>query len=231
MYNTLFFDLDGTITDSELAIINAFRYALAEQFSIKENNTENLMGIIGVNLAEAFITCSGCTKDEAMKAIAKYREYYEKNGTIETTVYEGMPQLLSNLKKEGKTLIIATSKPTPVAEKVLKHFNLMQYFDFISGSNLEGTRNKKSEVIQYAIDECKLNNKSSMVMIGDTKFDIEGAREIGIDSIGVKYGVGTEDELKDATFVVDSVKSLDILLKKPSRKISINATFSRGLEF
>lgn len=212
MYDVFFFDLDGTITDSELAIINAFKYALVEQFSLVENDTEKLKKIISPNFAESFMACSKCTKDEAVKAIAKYREYYNENGTFETKVYEGIPELLYNLKKEGKTIILATSKPTSVAEKVLENFKLKQYFNNISGGNLESSRNKKREVIEYAIDECILKDKSSMVMIGDTKFDVDGAKEVGIDSIGVGYGVGTVEELKGAKYIVDSVNELKNLL-------------------
>ena len=214
MYDVFFFDLDGTITDSELAIINAFKYALLEQFSIVENDAEKLKKIISPNFTQSFMVCSNCTKDEAVKAIAKYREYYSENGTFETKVYEGIPELLYNLKKEGKTIILATSKPTSVAEKVLEHFELKQYFDYISGGNIESSRNKKSKVIKHAIDECILKDKSSMVMIGDTKFDVEGAKEVGINSIGVGYGVGTIEELKGANYVVDSVKELKNLLYK-----------------
>lgn len=212
MYNVILFDLDGTLTDSETAIINAFRFALLEQFSIEENDIEKLKKVFQSNFIESFMIRGNCTKDEAMKAVGKYREYYGKNGTFETRVYEGIPELLFNLKKEGKTIILATSKPTPIAEKVLEHFELKKYFDFISGSNIDGTKTNKCEVIQYAIDKCMLKDLSSMVMVGDTEYDIIGAKKIGIDSIGVGYGIGKVEELRDASYIVHSVSELEDLL-------------------
>jgi len=125
-------------------------------------------------------------------------------------VYEHMEHLLISLKKSGLRLIVATSKPTDFAEHILKHFNLDRYFDCIIGSNLDGTRIKKGEIIKYIIDKYNIGNFNEVVMIGDRKHDIMRVHENNIDSIGVTYGYGSHEELKNAraTYIVDSVQNI-----------------------
>ena len=129
---------------------------------------------------------------------------------LENEVYCDITDLLQNLKENGKTLIVATSKPQPFTDRIMEHFDLEKFFDFIAGSNMDTTRSKKAEVIEYALSECNIIDKSSVIMVGDRAEDMIGAQTVGIDSIGVEYGYGTFDELKNAgaTYVVKDVKSL-----------------------
>ena len=164
--------------------------------------------------------------DEAMKhQIQRILCKWEKLNQV----YIKEQILLSDLKNEGKTVILATSKPIPIAKEYLEYFDLIKYFDFIAGSNLDGTRINKREVLQYAVEQCKLNNLSNAVMIGDTIHDIIAAKEMGIDSIGVEYGIGAKEELLDATHIVKSVKELKNLLYDSKKLISSNMKYNKGI--
>lgn len=154
------------------------------------------------------------TEEDALKAISYYREYFSTNGLYENTVYENFEDMLIALKNDGKSLIIATSKPTVFAEKILEHFNLKKYFDFISGSNLDNTRTKKADVISYALEQQMINNMSEIIMIGDREHDIIGAKALNIESIGVLHGYGSYEELSSsgADYIVKDVSELKSLL-------------------
>ena len=149
-----------------------------------------------------------------MQAVKLYREYFSSKGLLENEVYAGVNDLLQNLKENEKTLIVATSKPQPFTDKIMEHFDLAKYFDFIAGSNMDTTRSKKAEVIEYALSECNIKDKSKVVMIGDRAEDMIGAQSAGIDSIGVEYGYGTFGELKNAgaTYIAKTVDELKNLL-------------------
>lgn len=193
-YHWILFDLDGTLTDPGVGITNSVMYAL-EKYGITGQERESLYKFIGPPLTESFMRYYGLSEADAVKCVGYYREYFSDKGMLENTVYDGVVDMLEQLKGAGKRVVLATSKPGLFAEQILKHFGLRSYFDFVSGSNLDGTRSKKAEVIRYALDSCKVYEKSQVVMIGDREHDIIGARTCGVDSIGVLYGYGRREEL------------------------------------
>ncbi len=196
-YETLLFDLDGTLTDPGVGITNSVAYALEKYGIVVEDKTE-LYQFIGPPLHESFERFYGFGKEHAMEAVAFYREYYRDRGIFENAVYEGIRELLCELKQAGRTLLVATSKPEPFAKIVLEHFGLTEYFDYIAGANMDGTRTKKDEVISYALTAGNVAEWPKALMIGDREYDILGAKRVGIDSMGVLYGYGSPEELKRA---------------------------------
>lgn len=212
-YSTILFDLDGTLTDSSKGIINSIIYAL-EKFDINDYDMSLLKKFLGPPLHESFEKFMGFDKEKSLQAVKFYREYFSSKGLLENEVYAGVNDLLQNLKENGKTLVVATSKPQPFTDKIMEHFDLAKYFDFIAGSNMDTTRSKKAEVIEFALSECNIKDKSKVVMIGDRAEDMIGAQSVGIDSIGVEYGYGTFDELKNAgaTYIAKTVDELEDLL-------------------
>ena len=212
-YSIILFDLDGTLTDSSQGIINSIIYAL-EKYDINDYDMPLLRKFLGPPLHESFEKFMGFDKEKSLQAVKLYREYFSSKGLLENEVYGGVNDLLQNLKENGKTLIVATSKPQQFTDKIMEHFDLAKYFDFIAGSNMDTTRSKKAEVIEYALSECSIKDKSKVVMIGDRAEDMVGAQSVGIDSIGVEYGYGTFDELKNAgaTYIVKTVDELENLL-------------------
>lgn len=213
MKKYILFDLDGTITDPKEGITKSVAYALSK-FGIKVDSLNELCKFIGPPLKDSFIEYYNFNDDEAEKAIKYYREYFSDRGIYENQVYKGFEDILISLKENNKVLIVATSKPTIFAQKILEHFNLRKYFSFVSGSNLDGTRVKKSEVIQYALERNNIKDLSEVIMIGDRKHDVYGAKEIGIESIGVLYGYGDYKELYDsgANYIVNNVEELRKLI-------------------
>ena len=193
----ILFDLDGTVTDPMIGITKSVRYAL-NKFGIEVEDLNTLCKFIGPPLKDSFMNFYNFSEGDALKAITYYREYFSTNGLYENTVYENFEDMLIALKNDGKSLIIATSKPTVFAEKILEHFNLKKYFDFISGSNLDNTRTKKSDVISYALEQQMINNMSEIIMIGDREHDIIGAKALNIESIGVLHGYGSYEELSSS---------------------------------
>ena len=212
-YKYILFDLDGTISDPKIGITKSVAYAL-NYFQIKTEDLNSLCKFIGPPLMDSFIEYYGFNDEEADLAVAKYREYYAVKGIYENTIYNGIEELMQNLKARHKVLIVATSKPIVYATKILEHFKLLQYFDFISGSELNGERTKKSEVIEYALKQNNIDDRPSVIMIGDREHDINGAVKVGIDSIGILYGYGNKDEFEraGASFIVGSVKDLEYFL-------------------
>ena len=213
MKKYILFDLDGTITDQKEGITKAVAYAL-NKFGIKVDNLNGLCKFIGPPLKDSFMEYYNFSDDDAEKAIEYYREYFADRGIYENQVYEGFEDILISLKENNKVLIVATSKPTIFAAKILEYFNLNNYFSFVGGSNLDGTRARKSEVIQYVLEKNDIKDLSEVVMIGDRKHDIYGAKEAGVESIGVLYGYGDYKELYDsgANYIVNDVKELGTLI-------------------
>ncbi len=202
----ILFDLDGTLTDPMLGITKSVRYALSN-FGIEVATLEELTPFIGPPLKGSFQKFYGFSEEDAETALAKYREYFSKTGLFENQVYEGIPALLKSLKAQGKHLYVATSKPTVFATQILEHFHLAEFFDFIGGSELSGERVEKSDVIAYVLKEKKIC-KDSAVMVGDRCFDVTAGKEAGLVTIGVLYGYGDKEELKDATFIAETVEEL-----------------------
>lgn len=208
-YDYIFMDLDGTITDPMIGITKSIQYSL-KHFGINVEDINTLTKFIGPPLKDTFRLDYGFNEEEIVIAMEKFRERFASIGLFENNVYEGMEDFLKLLKDSGKTLMVATSKPKFFAEQILDHFGLAKYFTFIGGSNMDETRSKKSEVIDYVLSENNITDLSSVVMIGDRKHDIMGAKEFNIDSIGVLYGYGNYDELKkaDANYIVKDLNEL-----------------------
>lgn len=209
----ILFDLDGTITDPMVGITKALQYAL-RKFGINIEDNVELAKYIGPPLKSTFIDGFGLELERAEKAIEYYREYFSTKGIYENYLYKDMEELLIKLKGNGKILMVATSKPRVFAEIILEHFNIKKYFDFVSGSELDGTRNEKDEVIKYALSENKITEISEVIMVGDRKHDILGAKKLGIESIGVLYGYGSYEEISQcgADYIVRDIKELSLLL-------------------
>lgn len=197
MYQTVLFDLDGTLTDPGEGITNSVVYAL-KKYGIQIPDKTELYKFIGPPLHESFQVFYGFSKEKALEAVNYYREYYSKTGIFENKVYDGIKDTLRILKDSGRILIVATSKPEKFAKQILEHFHLAECFSFIAGANMDGTRTKKDEVISYALNSCRITEYPDVVMVGDREHDIQGAAKCRIDSIGVLYGYGTQQELKDA---------------------------------
>ena len=211
MFDYIFFDLDGTLTDPAQGITNSFIHAL-KFFGREIPSYEELCKLIGPPLPYSFETTLGFPKEKVMEAVAKYREYFATKGLYENKVYDGIPELLQNLKEQGRHLVVATSKPEEYSIKIIEHFNLSKYFDFVCGSLMDESRSKKSEVISYALERCGLgeNDKSRVLMVGDRFHDIEGAKQNGLKSCGVLFGYGSHTELVDAgaDYIVEDVNEL-----------------------
>ncbi|MEZ3420732.1 MAG: HAD family hydrolase [Eubacterium sp.] len=210
MFNTVLFDLDGTLTDSSQGIINSIFYAL-HKMGIDETDADKLKKFLGPPLIDSFKEFYGFSQETAEQAVAYYREYFSTKGLLENSVYSGIPELLGTLNTLGKRLIITTSKPEPYTIRILEHFDLIKYFDFVAGSNMDNTRCKKAEVISYALASCKITDMDNTVMIGDREHDIIGAKAVGISSIGVLYGYGSYEELNTAGADYTAKDTEDIL--------------------
>jgi phosphoglycolate phosphatase len=195
-YNTILFDLDGTLTDSAPGITNCVKYAL-EQMERPALAPEDLLKFIGPPLYESFARFCGMNTEEAKEAVRLYRVRYSGIGLFENEVYEGVEAMLGRLKQSGKVLAVATSKPEVFAERILKHFGLDGYFDFIGGANINGTRNEKYEVLEYVLDRCGIIDRHKVLLVGDRKHDILGARKAGIDCMAVLYGYGSREEFTE----------------------------------
>lgn len=209
-YTTMLFDLDGTLTNPGLGITNSVAYAL-KKYGIDVKDRTELYKFIGPPLLNSFQDYYGFSEEQAAQAVEYYREYYQKTGIYENYVYEGIPELLKELKAEGITLLVATSKPEPFARLIMEHYHLADYFTYIAGATMDNkTRVKKADVIRYAMQNCEAEDKKKLVMVGDRKHDILGAKEVGIDSVGVLFGYGDREELEQAgaTYIAETVEAI-----------------------
>ena len=216
MYQYILFDLDGTLTDPGIGITNSVMYAL-KKFQIEVEDRTTLFKFIGPPLKASFEKYYGFSKEESELALQYYREYFRPKGLYENQVYKGVRELLTDLKSRNKTLILATSKPEEFAIEILRHFDLYKYFDFVAGATMDSSRVKKADVILYALQSYEVSDLSSAIMIGDREHDILGAKQVGLDSIGVLYGYGDYEELKSAgvTYIVENTEDiLKIILAK-----------------
>ncbi len=211
--DTLFWDLDGTLTDPFEGITHSIVYAL-RFFHIEVPDRTVLCPFIGPPLKDSFMRFYGFSDADADLAVSYYREYFSDKGWRENTVYPGIAALLRSLQEVGKRHVLATSKPEIFAEQILVHFGLRPFFAAVAGGDLEGKRVKKEDVLKHALEQTGAKASSSL-MIGDRKYDVEGARRVGIDCIGVTYGYGSQQELLEAGAIAlaDSVDALrDLLL-------------------
>lgn len=208
MYNTVLFDLDGTLTDPGQGITNSVAHAL-KKFGIEVEDKKELYKFIGPPLHDSFMKYYGFSDEEAEKAIVYYREYFRDIGIFENAVYDGIENLLKGIKASGRKIILATSKPEEFAVRILVHFDLDKYFDCMAGATMDTSRSKKGDVIAYALKEsgCKAEDA---VMIGDRLHDILGAKENGLDSIGVLFGYGDREELENAgaDYIAETVEDI-----------------------
>ena len=211
MFDYYFFDLDGTLTDPAQGITNSFIHAI-KYFGLEVPSYEKLCTFIGPPLVATFQKEFGFDDEKAMEGVKKYREYFAQKGIFENKVYDEIEILLAHLQSKGKHLLVATSKPEEYSVKILEHFGLAKYFDFICGSNMDETRSKKEEVIEYALEKFGIGaaDKSKVLMIGDREHDIIGAKKNGIKSCGVLYGYGSRQELEvaGADYIVESLGNL-----------------------
>lgn len=209
-YRYVLFDLDGTLTESAPGITKAAAYAL-KRFGVEAAPSE-LDFFVGPPLHGSFMRC-GLSDAQAREAISVYREYYVAKGMFENMPYGGIDDALRRLKEAGAELIVATSKPEPFAIKILERFGLAGYFSVIAGSTLDETRTSKSEVIEYALASAGVTDRAAAIMVGDRKYDIEGAKATGLDAMGVLYGYGAAEEFAKAEYVAKTPSDIaDILL-------------------
>lgn len=212
-YKYLFWDLDGTLSDSALGITRSAQYALS-CFGIDVPDISELRCFVGPPLEESFKEFYHFSPEKADEAVIKYRERYEVTGVYENALYPGIVDFLNEAHAAGKIQMVATSKPQRMADLVLKHFAIYDKFAFVGGREYDGTRKTKAEVIRYVMQSCGLHDCSDIIMIGDRKHDVIGAKEVGLDSVGVLYGYGTRQELSDAgaTYIVKGLDELKNLL-------------------
>jgi phosphoglycolate phosphatase len=207
-YSTVLFDLDGTLTDPYEGSHNGFIYTL-EKFGIDAPNDAMIRTFIGPPLELVYSDDYGFNEEDTKRAVNFYRSYYAEKGVYQNKLYDGIIDLLELLQSKNISCMVATSKAEPFALQVLENFNLRKYFADVSAAQMDGSRSDKADIIAHLIEKHRLE-KSSMVMVGDRKFDIIGAQKTGIDSIAVGYGYGDEAEFNEAgsTCYCKDMKSL-----------------------
>lgn len=210
MARSILFDLDGTLTDSGKGILNCAEFAL-KYFGLPIPSREELRVFVGPPLRDTFYQF-GVPKDRLDEAVAVYRSRYIPIGKYENHPYPGIEKLLADLKAQGHRLYIATSKPEQMSIDILNHFGLAHYFDLIAGATLDGSRDEKDKVIAYLLQQ--IGNLEDAIMVGDTAFDIIGAKAHGIPGIGVSWGYGkvADMEKAGAVAIAESVEDLFALL-------------------
>lgn len=196
-YKYCLFDLDGTLTDPAIGITNSVMHAL-EKYDIHVGDRSELYPFIGPPLDYSFKTFYGFADEQAVQAIKYYREYFSVTGLFENSVYEGIPEMLENLKEKGVKIALATSKPYEFSIKILKHFDLYKYFDFFGAATMDGRISKKEDVISNLLNEMGAPDKDEILMVGDRYHDIEGAKANDLKSAGVLWGYGSAEELEQA---------------------------------
>lgn len=210
MYKTVLFDLDGTLTNPGVGITNSVAYAL-RKYGIEVEDKKALYSFIGPPLCDSFMKYYGFSKEKGMEAVMVYREYFATKGLFENEVYEGVRELLEKIKASGRKTVLATSKPEEFSVKILEHFDLLKYFDVVAGASMDEKRNKKGDVIRYAMKKGGFSSEGA-IMIGDREHDVFGAKENGMDCIGVLYGYGSRRELEKAGAIKIAEAVSDIFL-------------------
>jgi phosphoglycolate phosphatase len=209
----ILFDLDGTIIEPQEGIVNSLIYAF-DKMGMQQPNRSELTKFIGPPLIDSFKMRYGLDQEKADQAVAFFREFFSVKGVLQNTLYDGVAQLLETLHKQGVRLFVATSKPTVYADQILTHFDLHQHFEAVIGSNLDNTRKDKTEIIKYVLDTYALDPTETL-MIGDTKFDLLGAKNNEVQAIAVTYGHGAIEDLQAAnpSLIVNDCKELASALK------------------
>lgn len=211
--SVLLFDLDGTLTDPKEGILNSVHYALRKK-DIIENHPEELLSFIGPPLQSSFKNRYHLSEDEAFEMVRIFREYFAEKGIFENSLYPGIPELLKALKKQKKTISLATAKPTHFAKQVIEYFKISPFIDFIAGANTDGSRTDKKEIVAYAKEITGNKPDAEYLMIGDREYDIMGAHFNKIESCWVSYGYGVESIVikEKPKYLCRSVEELSNLL-------------------
>lgn len=198
MYKAILFDLDGTLTESGEGITKCVQYAL-EKLGKPESDLKKLEVFIGPPLMEQFMKYAGLDEETARRAVEYYRERYSTIGIFENRPYPGVEEMLQELKRKKYLLAVASSKPEYFVKQILDYFHLTEYFDEIVGSELNGSRTNKTEVIEETLRRLGLDkHREQVIMVGDKEHDVLGARAAGLECVAVSYGYGTEEELTAA---------------------------------
>ncbi len=209
--NIIIFDLDGTLTDSAEGVIRSAQH-MQEKMGISKWADEDLKFIVGPPLIKTFTEDFQMNQEDAQRALGFFRERYATVGLFENKVYDGIPEMLEELKKKGKCLVVATSKKEETAVRILKHFEIDGYFDIIGGDNREIGRDTKAKVIEYVLESLGAK-KEDAIMVGDRKFDVEGAHLVGIPCIAVEFGYGNRAEFEayGADYIAETPKAVEEL--------------------
>lgn len=215
MFEYCLFDLDGTLTDPKEGITKSVQYAL-KAFGIEEPDLKKLEPFIGPPLKDSLKEFYGFSEEDAEKGVVKYREYFAPVGILENYIYPGIPEMLKLLKKKGIHLAVASSKPTKFVHQILVHFDIEKYFEVIVGSELDGTRIQKEEVVEEALRQLGIltmlveKRAACCAMVGDRKFDIQGAKAHSLTSVGVRFGYAAPGELEaeGADYIAETVEEL-----------------------
>lgn len=207
MKDYILFDFDGTVFDTAEGITKCVQYAL-DKMGIEAELSE-LMCFAGPPLTEMFSLKYGMSESEAERATELYRERYLPTGWMECKPFDGMHDLLIKLRADGKKLAVATSKPTHLAQRILEHYNMTADFDLICGSEFDGTRGQKWEVIEYVLERFGISPDEA-IMVGDRKYDVLGAKKCGLDCIGVRFGYAEPNELEEhgAVYIAETADDL-----------------------
>ena len=216
----ILFDLDGTLTDPKEGITKSVRHAL-NHYGIQVDDLDTLTPFIGPPLTDSYKKYYGFSDEQAWEGVLVYREYFSERGWHENKEYPGIKEMLDALKKAGKVLLVAPSKPEEFGRKILEYFGMAGYFDFIGGADMEETRVRKADVIRYVLEQYGLDRTpetlARCVMVGDREHDVLGARECGMDCVGVLYGYGDRQEMDGCrpawiAATVDELKDLLLTL-------------------
>ena len=194
-FDTLLFDLDGTLTDSTEGILNCLIYAI-ERMGFEVPEDTNIF--LGPPIRQSFAEFLGMNGEQVDEAVRIFRERYSDTGLFENRVYDGIPGMLERLKSGGKRLMVATSKPQVYAVRIFERFGLAQYFEIVGGAELDGSRDYKDEVIEYVLAKAGITDRSTVLMIGDRRQDVLGAHKTDIECMGILWGFGSMEELTQA---------------------------------
>ena len=194
-FDTLLFDLDGTLTDSTEGILNCLIYAI-ERMGFEVPEDTNIF--LGPPIRQSFAEFLGMNGEQVDEAVRIFRERYSDTGLFENRVYDGIPGMLERLKSGGKRLMVATSKPQVYAVRIFERFGLAQYFEIVGGAELDGSRDYKDEVIEYVLAKAGITDRSTVLMIGDRRQDVLGAHKTDIECMGILWGYGSAEELTQA---------------------------------
>lgn len=213
-YKTILFDLDGTLINSKESVINSFKYAI-RKMGFPKDPVFTPDDLIGPPILESFQKVFGYNPEEANQAYSYYRQEYNENGQMYSSVlYPGVDETISKLSQDGTLIGVATTKNQALARKIIKHLNIKIDEDSIYGTRNDGSRSDKKALINDFLSDHHIKDKSEVLMIGDTHFDIAGAHDADVDSVWVSYGFGCPDAItNNATFLIDHISELINILK------------------